>query len=87
MSANTDGWVAFGLSGDNMMSGDEFDDVIACQAESGGAVVNAKDMNNPSGEKVNSLDSVSPQHMHTLRNFHDRYYSPTSHEGLIMILG
>jgi hypothetical protein len=57
MSANTDGWVAFGLSGDNMMSGDEFDDVIACQAESGGAVVNAKDMNNPSGEKVNSLDS------------------------------
>ena len=41
------------------MSGDQFDDVIACQAEVGGTVVNAKDMNNPSGNKVNALDSVS----------------------------
>ena len=59
LSANTNGWVALALSGDNQMSGDQFDDVIACQAEVGGTVVNAKDMNNPSGDKANALDSVS----------------------------
>ena len=59
LSANTNGWVALALSGDNQMSGGQFDDVIACQAEVGGTVVNAKDMNNPSGARTNALDSVS----------------------------
>ena len=59
LSANTNGWVAMGLSGDAMMSGAAFDDVIACQAEVGGATVNAKDMHNPAGERRNELDAVS----------------------------
>nr|QHX41471.1 ferric-chelate reductase 1 [Halisarca dujardinii] len=57
MTAATSGWVAIGLSGDNRMSGAEFDDVIACQAEVGGASVNAKDMINPTGARANALDT------------------------------
>ena len=41
------------------MSGAQFDDVIACQSESGSTTVNAKDMYNPSGGRTNALDSVS----------------------------
>lgn len=59
LSASTNGWVAMGLSSDAMMSGAAFDDVIACQAEVGGAVVNAKDMHNPTGQRRNELDAVS----------------------------
>ena len=59
LSANTNGWVAMALSGDAMMSGAAFDDVIACQAEEGGATVNAKDMHNPAGQRRNELDAVS----------------------------
>ena len=66
LSANTNGWVAIGLSGDAMMSGTAFDDVIACQAEEGGATVNAKDMHNPTGQRRNALDAVSRVGSHVL---------------------
>ena len=59
LSASTNGWVAIALSGDAQMSGEALDDVIACQAEVGGGVVNAKDMNNPTGARRNVLDTVS----------------------------
>ena len=66
LSANTNGWVAIGLSGDAMMSSAAFDDVIACQAEEGGATVNAKDMHNPTGQRRNALDAVSRVGSHVL---------------------
>ena len=59
LSASTNGWVAIALSGDAQMSGEALDDVIACQAEVGGEAVNAKDMNNPTGGRMNVLDAVS----------------------------
>ena len=55
------GWVAMGLSADQVMGGNGIDDVFACQRDTGTDTVNVKDTYNPMDQtpRGNAIDSVS----------------------------
>ena len=56
-----EGWVAVGLSADQVMGGDGIDDVFVCQRASGDDTVTARDAYNPQNQspRANNRDSVS----------------------------
>ena len=53
------GWVAMGLSADQVMGGNGIDDVFVCQRNTGNNNVFAKDTFNPQSPRSNNIDSVS----------------------------
>ena len=54
-----EGWVAVGVSADQVMGGDGIDDVFVCQRDATTDVVYAQDTFNPQSPRGNMRDSVS----------------------------
>ncbi len=61
LEATALGWVAVGVSADQVMGGDGIDDVFACQRDSTNDTVYAEDTYNPQNQapRGNTRDSVS----------------------------
>ena len=61
MEGAAEGWVAVGVSADQVMGGDGIDDVFACQRDATTDVVYAQDTFNPQNQspRGNMRDSVS----------------------------
>ena len=61
LEATTPGWVAVGVSADQVMGGDGIDDVFACQRDATNDIVYAQDTFNPENQttRANTRDSVS----------------------------
>ena len=60
MEGEAEGWVAVGVSADQVMGGDGIDDVFACQRDAATDVVYAQDTYNPENQspRSNKRDSV-----------------------------
>ena len=61
LEGETEGWVAVGVSADQVMGGDGIDDVFACQRDASADNVYAQDTYNPedqSSHRSNDRDSV-----------------------------
>ena len=65
-----EGWVAVGVSADQVMGGDGIDDVFVCQRASGDDTVTARDAYNPQNQspRANNRDSVSGAFLREQRN-------------------
>ena len=61
LEGTAEGWVAVGVSADQVMGGDGIDDVFVCQRASGDDTVTAEDAYNPQNQspRANNRDSVS----------------------------
>ena len=61
LEGTAEGWVAVGVSTDQVMGGDGIDDVFVCQRASGDDTVTARDAYNPQNQspRANNRDSVS----------------------------
>ena len=67
LEASSPGWVAVGVSADQVMGGDGIDDVFACQRDATDDTVYAEDTHNPedqSSHRSNILDSVCSCKVH-----------------------
>ena len=67
LEAVTPGWVAFGVSADQVMGGNGIDDVFACQRDNTTDTVFAQDTYNPQSPRGNIVDSVSVTYIRMLR--------------------
>ena len=54
-----EGWVAVGVSADQVMGGNGIDDVFVCQRSAANDTVYAQDTYNPQVPKTNRRDTVS----------------------------
>ena len=61
MEGTSSGYVALGLSADEVMGTNGIDDVMACHRDTDGTTVNIKDTYNPTDQSTrsNRLDGVS----------------------------
>ena len=59
LEGQADGWVAVGVSADQVMGMDGIDDVFACQRDGTTDTVYAGDTYNPQSPRGNTRDSVS----------------------------
>ena len=66
LEATAAGWVAVGVSADQVMGGNGIDDVFACQRDAVSDIVYAEDTYNPQNQapRTNIRDSVSIMSMH-----------------------
>ena len=60
LEGTAEGWMAVGVSADQVMGGDGIDDVFACQRDAATDVVYAQDTYNPENQspRSNKRDSV-----------------------------
>ena len=60
LEGEAEGWVAVGVSADQVMGGNGIDDVFACQRDATGDIVYAQDTYNPQDQSTrgNKRDSV-----------------------------
>ena len=59
LEATAEGWVAVGVSADQVMGTNGIDDVFACQRDATTDTVYAQDTYNPQSPRGNTRDSVS----------------------------